>query len=369
MSAPATSRLLRRLNAQRVLDALRESGPARVTELVARTGLSRPTVDAVADDLLRLGWITELAAERPRRGRPARTLGFDAQAGYVAGVDIGEVKVRTAVADLAGEVVAQRVREFSGEDRLPLVIATAAETLADAGLRRGQLLSACIGCTGPMDTRNGRVLFSTVFPDGFDLAGALAPVLGPAVVENDCNLAAIAERWCGAAAGLDDIVCVLAGERIGAGIMVGGKLMRGHAGAAGEMAFLGGYETEEGAHGIAQFVRRLSGEAPETVFAAAGRGDKEALAIVERVERWAGTGIVMTAQIVNPEVVVISGGVARAGEALLGPLRARLKRTVRLPPRLEASPLAERGPLLGAVRLALDELEPRLLDRLDEAAA
>ncbi len=76
----------------------------------------------------------------------------------------------------------------------------------------------------------------------------------------------------------------------------------------------------------------------------------------------------MAAQIVNPEVVVISGGVARAGEVLLVPLRARLEAMVRMPPRLEASPLAERGPLLGAIRLALDDLEPRLLDALDEAA-
>jgi predicted NBD/HSP70 family sugar kinase len=366
----ATPRLLRRMNAQRVLDTLRAADePLLVTELMRRTGLSRPTVDAVADDLLRLGRITELAAERPRRGRPARSLAFNATVGYVAGLDIGEVKVRAAVADLSGNVVAERVREFAGEERLPEVRATATDTLADAGVHRTQLLSACIGCTGPIDTRNGRVLFSTIFPEGFDLAGALAPVLGPAVVENDCNLAAIAERWCGAAEGLDDIVCVLAGERIGAGIMVGGKLMRGHTGAAGELAFLGGSEAEEGAHGIAQFARLLSGKAPEEVFAAAGRGEEEALAIVERVERWAGSGIVMTAQIVNPEVVVISGGVARAGEALLGPLRAHLDRTIRLPPRLVASPLAERGPLLGAVRLALDELEPRLLDGLDEVAA
>jgi predicted NBD/HSP70 family sugar kinase len=219
-----------------------------------------------------------------------------------------------------------------------------------------------------MDTPRGRVLFSTIFPEGFDLAAALAPVLGPAVVENDCNLAVIAERWQGAAQGLDDIVCVLAGERLGAGIMVGGKLMRGHAGAAGEMAYLGIETPEEGAHGVAQFVRRLSGEEPEAVFAAAGAGNAEAAAIVARVERWAGSGVVMTAQIVNPEVVVIGGGVARAGEVFLEPLRARLKRMVRLPPRLVASPLAERGPLLGALKLALDELEPRLLDRLDDAA-
>ena len=98
-------------------------------------------------------------------------------------------------------------------------------------------------------------------------------------------------------------MCVLAGERIGAGIMVGGELMRGHEGAAGELSFLGAFEEEHGARGIAQLVRELSGEAPEAVFTAAGAGDEEALEIVERAERWAGHGIVTTAQIVNPEVV------------------------------------------------------------------
>src|SRR3954451_20035754 len=95
MPVPATSRLLRRLNAQRLLDGLRAApGPLRVTELVASTGLSRPTVDAVADELLRLGWGAEVAAEPAGRGRPARSLAFRAGAGHVAGLDIGEVKVR-----------------------------------------------------------------------------------------------------------------------------------------------------------------------------------------------------------------------------------------------------------------------------------
>ena len=365
----ATPRLLRRINAQRVLDTLRSGGPLRVTELMASTGLSRPTVDAVADDLIRLGWVAEVATSERARGRPARSLAFRADAGYVFGVDIGEVKVRTAVADLRGSVVAERVREFAGEERLPVIRRTIGATLADAGVARGELLSSCVGCTGAMDTPRGRVLFSSVFEDDYDLAGSMARSLGrPVVIENDCNLAVIAERWCGAGAGLDDLVCILAGERIGAGIMVGGTLMRGHAGAAGELAFLGAFEQEHGAHGIAQLVRKLSGEAPEAVFTAAGAGDEEALAIVERAERWAGHGIVTTAQIVNPELVVIGGGVARAGEVLLAPLRTRLQRMVRRPPRLAASPLAERGPLLGAIRLALDELEPRLLAGLEEAA-
>src|SRR3954470_1009770 len=117
----ATSRLLRRMSAQRVLDVLRADGPLRVTELLSHTGLSRPTVDAVADELVRLGWLSEVAAGEGARGRPARSLAFRADAGYVAGVDIGEYKVRCAVADLHGRVVAERVREFGDQERLPVI--------------------------------------------------------------------------------------------------------------------------------------------------------------------------------------------------------------------------------------------------------
>ncbi len=370
MPAPATPSLLRRLNAGRLLDALRDAdGPQRVTELMVRTGLSRPTVDAVADELVRLGWAREAASEPVGRGRPARRLSFAAGAGHVAGVDIGEIKVRVAVADLRGDVVAERVAAFGGAERLPVIRRVARAALRDAGVARDGLLGAGVGCTGAMDRARGRVLFSSVFAPGFDLVRALRGTLGSAiVVENDCNLAVLAERWRGAAVGLDDVVCVLGGERIGAGILVGGALMRGHAGAAGELAFLGAYAEEHGARGIGQLVRELSGDDAAEVFARAAAGDPEALDVIERAERWAGQGIVITAQVVNPELVVIGGGVARAGELLLAPLRRRLESMVRMPPRLAASPLAERGPLLGAVRLALDELEPRLLDGLDEAA-
>jgi predicted NBD/HSP70 family sugar kinase len=305
-----------------------------------------------------------------RRGRPARSLAFRAEAGHVAGIDIGEVKVRASVADLRGDIVAERVREFGGADRLPVIRRTATAALKAAGVRREDLLATCVGCTGPMDTRNGSVIFSTVFPAGFDLAGAMKGTLGPSVVvENDCNLAVIAERWRGAATGVSDVVCVLAAERLGAGIVVGGSLMRGHVGAAGELAFLSEFDVEPGAHGVAQLVRKLSQEDPVAVFTAAGDGDPRAKAIVERAARWLGHAVVTTSQIVNPEVVVIGGGVARAGEVLLAPMRAQLEATMPLPPRLAASPLAERGPLLGAIRRALDDLEPRLLDGLDEAAA
>jgi predicted NBD/HSP70 family sugar kinase len=365
----ATPRLLRRLNAERVLDALREGGALRVTELVERTGLSRPTVDAAADDLVRLGWVAETAPRKQRRGRPARSLAFRADAGYVAAADIGEAKVRAAVADLRGEIVGERVYEFGDADRLTAVRATARATMKDAGVAREQLLASCVGCTGAMDPTTGRVIFSDVFPSGFALARAMQRTLSTRVViENDCNLAVVGERWRGVARGVDDVICVLGGERIGAGIVVGGALLRGHAGAAGELWFIGKYANEEQGRGIAQLVRVLAGRDPEAVFDAARAGDPAALHVVQRAAEWAGVAIVTLAQVVNPELVVIGGGVAGAGDVLLDQLRRLVEERVPLPPRIEASSLGARGPLIGAIRHALDDVEPRLLDALEEAA-
>ncbi|HWT25328.1 MAG TPA: ROK family protein, partial [Solirubrobacteraceae bacterium] len=106
----------------------------------------------------------------------------------------------------------------------------------------------------------------------------------------------------------------------------------------------------------------------ELVFAAARAGDRLAVDVVERSLAHAGRAIAALALVLNPEVVVIGGGVARAGDVILEPLRARLAAMVRLPPRLEASSLAEQGVVVGAIRRALDEIEPRALDRLHEAA-
>ena len=201
------------------------------------------------------------------------------------------------------------------------------------------------------------MLFTAAFPgiERLNLRTALSGTLGkPIFVENDCNLGVIGERRRGVARGVDDAICVLASERLCAGIVVGGQLVRGHVGAAGEMAFLGAYEQHHGAEGIAQLARTLARETAhraspnalviadgiggnigdieaETVFAAARAGDSAANAIIEESIRGAGRAIVTMALVLNPELVVIGGGVARAGDVLLDPLRRQLEQMARLP--------------------------------------
>jgi predicted NBD/HSP70 family sugar kinase len=387
------------MNARVVLDALRETGALRVTEIVAATGLSRPTVDAVVDDLVRLGWLAEAdAGEPPRRarGRPGRLVVFRADAGHVLGIDIGERKARAAVADLRGEIVAERRHDFAADDggrqRLAAGRRLARRVLRDAGVERTELLAACVGVTGGVDARAGEILFSSAFRglEGPAVRQAMERTLGREVaLENDCNLAVLGERWRGAARDVDDAICMLAAERLGAGIVVGGRLVRGHGGVAGELPFRGAFAEPSGSEGIACAARRRGaelvagdGDTPlarmvagdparveaETVFDAARAGDTAAADIVAAALEDAGQGIVTMALVLNPEVVVVGGGVAGSGDLIAEPLRRRLAQMVRMPPRREMSSLGGRGALLGAIRHALDEVEPRVLDGVLAAA-
>jgi predicted NBD/HSP70 family sugar kinase len=396
--------VLRRVNAAVVLRALMDGEAATVVHLAALTGLSRPTVTAVMEDLVGLGLASEPAGSGAAvPGRRGRRFEFRADGGLVLGVDVGEFKVRAAIADLRGDVVAERRRGFEdtspgGTHRLVTVRRCVAAAIRAAGAARGDILGTAVGCTGAVDPDRGTVLFSGAFPAGFDIGGMLArEVSGPVVIDNDANFGVLGEQWRGAARDVKDLIYILAGERLGAGILVDGHLVRGHEGAAGEMAFLGARARDTGAQGIAYLVRTLGAEAvarisvhgqpagrtgspgrilselvggdprgvhAESVFTAARRGDPLALELVEVSLQTLGASIVTMALVLNPELVIVGGGVARAGELLIDPLRRRVERMTRLPPRIQAGTLAERAVVVGAIRVALEHVIARLLDQL-----
>jgi predicted NBD/HSP70 family sugar kinase len=396
-----------------VLDAVRAFGPLRVAEVAARTGISRVTVDVLADQLISFGLLREVdegSVAKPRTGRRARRLQFRADAGYVLAIDLGAHKLRVAVADLRGDIIAEDQCGFEPDDdgaiaRLKVLERIARSTLTTAAVGVDSVMTVCVGFPGAVDPESGVVFFSGV-PQftGINVHAEIQRRFGrPVIVENDANLAVIGERWRGVAADAHDAICVLAGERFGAGILVNGQLVRGGGGAAGEMEFLSQWEGSGGALGIAHLARTLGAEAvararndrrqtasassaiaaatlsglvdgdpgrveAETVFEAARAGDPIAIDIIERICARAGRALATLALVLNPQLIVIGGAVVDAGDLLLDRIRSQIDGMTVVPTRVEASALRDRGPLIGAIRHALDDLEPRLLDGLDEAA-
>jgi predicted NBD/HSP70 family sugar kinase len=377
----STATDLRRRNSQAVLDALLVDGPREGAALMAVTGLSRPTVHEICDDLIARGLAVE--ADPPPGigpGRRPRVYAARVDAAYVVGVDMGESTVRVAVADLRGDVVGEALATFDdprtpAARRLGRVRRSVADALEAAGVPPERVRAAALGVPAPV-TPDGRAVAVDTYLPGLarvDLRSALAPLPVRLVVENDADLAVLAERWRGAAVGCADAVLLLAGERLGAGICVEGRLVRGRSGGAGEMGFLHLVAGVGAPDGIGRLLRRATGLPAPEAFAAAARREPAALAALDTVAERVGRVLAILATLLDPQVIVLGGAIAAAGDVLMAPLHrayasALRERPLRATPGLAASPLAERGTVLGAVRVALDDLVPRLID-LDPVGA
>jgi predicted NBD/HSP70 family sugar kinase len=385
--AAATPQLLRRVNAQAVLAAIRGTEVATGTELMAGTGLTRASVIAVCEDLIRRGWIRELDAPRkdapaaghPQKGRPARRFELRARAGVVLGIDIGAATTTAAVADLRGTVLGRasgsfRAADIPAAERIGVVDRACREALEAAGEAPGKVLAVGAGIAAPVD-RGGNVLAAQHFWSLFDvgLRSALQDLHGWTVLlENDANLAALGERWRGSGAGVDDLVVLLAGERLGAGVLESGRLLHGRGGGAGEMGFLDMVEGVGSSDGIASLARQWQsagggpadgGEASaRRVFEDAAAGDAAALAILGRLSERMARVIAAIASLINPEQVVIGGAVADSAGALVPGITAALPRFTATPPRVTVSPLGDKIVTVGAIRHALDFVEANALE-------
>jgi predicted NBD/HSP70 family sugar kinase len=387
----ATPSLLRRVSAGAVLEFMRLSAAVTVTEVMEATGLTRATAIAVCEDLKDRRWIRELENQRAfgdyQKGRPARRFELNARAGVVLGLDIGYFKVTVVVSDLRGDTLAKSSRPFevadlTAEQRISFIDELAMTALEEAAARPDQVLAACAGVAAPVD-RQGDVLATQEFWGLFDidLRASLKERRGWTVLlENDANLAALGDRWLGAAAGVDDVVVILASERLGSGVIDGGRLLHGSRGSAGELAFLDLVQGVGDTYGIAHLARTWAAEAiarhaatslralartgaeAEDVFAAAAEGDAVAQDILERLADRMARVIGTVATMYNPELVVIGGAVANSAGVLLEPIAGRLPDYTATPPRIAVSPLGDAMVTVGAVRAALDYVEKNSLD-------
>jgi predicted NBD/HSP70 family sugar kinase len=453
--------VLRRINSAAVLTALRAEGPLRIADLMTITELSRPAVTRAVDALRAEGWVADADADgdsggqgptpgadggparRSRVGRPAALLRFRAEAGHVLGVDVGPHKILAMVADLAGTVTAERrfdpLRLGDGTAALKALLSVISDVTAS--VPTGTLQSAAVGTPGIVDPRTGAVTLAPSIPgwDRIPIAATLRERLScPVTVHNDVNLAVLAERWRGSATSVDTLVFLQWGARVGAGIMIDGRLHAGAAAAAGELGFLdltaepertgratgddagagragraadgeqagaanggpangspanGGPETGSGEaelptmgpferqvgaaaiidlaiaeatrHGDAELLELMRNarahDDAAALFDAAAGGNALAETIIDTICARLARGLAAVHIILDPDVVVIGGGLSRAGDRLLRAVERHLRQRTLLPPRLALSALGDTAVALGAVRSALNDVENRLL--------
>jgi glucokinase len=263
---------------------------------------------------------------------------------FAIGVDLGGTRLKVARVDADGELRDFDARPSRIEESAEAPLA-AIEGAVRERLVGGSVIGIGVGCPGVIDDQGRLVDRTAHLPHwiDLDLREALERRLSlPVAIENDANLAALAEHVHGAARGARVSIAVTLGTGIGCGIVIEGRIFRGARGGAGELGHvpLGSgadacacgvpqcVEPEASGSGLARAAARLGFEPAdaETVFQRAAGGDAAARELVERFADRLGATLAAAVNILDPEVVVIGGGLLGAGEQLIEPVRAAVQR-------------------------------------------
>lgn len=381
------TQFMRGINAAAILRELRWAEATPVAAIARSLGLSRQAVTRSLQSLNAAGFVSfsSPAPRASRQGRPAQLVEFKADAGHVLAISLVPSGVRMVLADLAGDLLADRRADPALGARFVSVVADQAlSLLAESGLDSNDLWAATVSVPGIIDPGTGRVRLSSSMPftQGVDIAGELTARLGcPTSVANEVKLATVGERWRGVSRDLSSMVLIEWGQRIGAGLVLNGSLYRGDSNDSGDIGFLdlhfrgtdrqtdpslGPFEQSVGAGEIIRQViaRTPSGGAAEleaadsqaaldAVIDAFLADDAAAVdAIVEVAGRFA-QGVAAIRALLDPEVVVIGGQMARCGPRLLELLNDALAGQVLNQPRLALSTLGCDAVMHGAVHHCL----------------
>ncbi|KAB8183481.1 ROK family transcriptional regulator [Microbispora catharanthi] len=376
---PGTPRLLRQINDRAALELLISRGPLTRAELGELTGLSKVTSGQLLARLETRGLVTA-AGERPGgRGPNAALYGVNPSSAYVAGLEVLPDSVTAAVADITGTVVAQvTVDPSEARDPVGIVHEAVQRACGTAGIELTRLRCFVIGTRGVVDPLTGDVRYSVDLPTWHvGILAGLRTLLGECVIiENDVNLAALAEQTYGAARGADDFVILWTGIGQGLGVMLGGRLHRGITGGAGEIGWLpvpgeplpsavtapqtGSFQRLVGgealwnlarAHGLAAPDVRDAGVA-DLVRTAIDAGNED---FVEDLAGRLAVGVAAVSVVLDPGLVVLGGDVGRAGGVHLAErVEEAVARACPSRPTVVATGVEGNPVLMGAIVAALD---------------
>ncbi|KIL45990.1 ROK family glucokinase [Jeotgalibacillus campisalis] len=312
----------------------------------------------------------------------------------IIGVDIGGTTIKMALIQESGEIVEKWVittnTKSNGIHIIPDIAAAIKNKIRERSIDSSSILGIGVGAPGPVNMQTG-ILYTAV-NIGWEKPVALREELQaltdlPVVIENDANVAALGEMWKGAGDGARDVICVTLGTGVGGGVIVNGDIAHGIKGAAGEIGHItavpvNGYYCNCGKYGCLETVASATGVirlatdelsrnaepsvlreilsqqgrlTAKAIFEAAQKGDKVAVKVVDNLTFYLGLSLANLGSALNPEKIVIGGGVSHAGDTLLKPLRAKFKEyafpTVAESTTIEVATLGNDAGVIGAAWL------------------
>ncbi len=353
---------VKNVNKHAALDLIRftPGGISRV-QLAQRMNLTRAALTVIVNDLMESGVIRETNSRLSNAGRPAITLEINPQSGFVAAVDMGATHLTILVANCAAHVIAEKEVPFNIADG-PVVCLDQADTLLRetvklAGIELSDLLAIGVGVPGPIMSEAGMVVAPPIMPgwDRYPIRTTLEKRWNcPVSLNNDAELGAVGEWAYGAARSAANLAYIKVGTGVGAGLLLDGHIYRGATGSAGEIGHLtidpngtlctcgnrGCLETFASGTAIARLAREAVAKNQPTQLAhikrdqitaknvadEARRGDLTAQQIIAEAGAQLGVALAGLVNLINPNMVVVGGGVAQIGDLFLEPVRREVKR-------------------------------------------
>jgi len=391
-----------------ILEDITRRGEISVRDVTHRLGVKLSTAQQNIRPLLRAGLVCF--------SNQGRKITLNPDFGCVVGIDLGASHLHFALANFCGEILndfMEKIRPEDGPERLITQIKEGIRRQVDAEIRKrlpekpGHAIERktqhpftvrgmAIGVPSPVDPVSGVVSLANNLPGwkNIHLARALEKQFRvPVVIENDANMAAIGEHWRGVARRVNNFVFIALGTGIGAGVFVDGKLVRGRTGSAGELfrmnvewqrwdedfGNVGYFETHVSGMGIAAEGRKLLGPPGAGqlanlaaqrdayfVFDALRQGNPQARAALEKVFTMLGVGIANIVAVLDPDLIVLGGGVVKGAPELMLATLDRVVRRIQkeITPPMQISALEDKAQTYGAVFSALDGAQKAILRRV-----
>ena len=371
----------------RLLEVIERRGPVSRAELARITRLSLPSVSEIVDELLQLDLVVWVGEGDSTGGRPPRLLQFNAHRGATLAADLSGESPALGAFLLDGTMLEKvEIDNHAGRDVM-MVLIEAAQTMSRRLAREGhEVLAMGVAAPGVTDPEQGKVSFAPAVgwwetPVRDHLERALSI---PVVVDNDVNAAALAEWLYGDGGGSRTFAVVLIGTGVGMGIVIDGRVHRGHHFHAGEIGYMwvdgesrsagtgkGNFESYLSISALASDYRALlEGESPESsitdqriidrLVSDLEAGLSRAIEFMEPRILALAKAMVNVYLVVAPEVIYLAGPQTALYHAILPWLNEKVKRVSPLYPVLRVSSLDERAGLIGASALASVQAKKRL---------
>lgn len=345
------------LNTKQILRVIRSFSPISRSEIVEKTNLTAATVSRIVNKLMNYNLVSEIGYGESSGGRKPVLLELKSQSLLTIGIDIEKDEILAVVIDINGQILIHTNRMLDGNTEKDYILNEVKQVIKELLSEedyQNRIIGVGIGMHGLVDYARG----ISVFPPAFGWKDVpVADIIQkefnlPVIIENNVRALTLAENWFGYARKLNNFICLKVGSGIGSSIFTDGKIYRGASNSAGEIGHTmvdedgplcscGNYGCLESIASIPAMIRQAQKALKqgaessikelvnheidkideETIFFAAEQGDHLARRILHDAGRYLGVAIADLINILNPEAVIVSGKIVRAGDLILDSIR------------------------------------------------